>query len=306
MLELDPEQLRLLDIDSYYDPDGSDEEQGSIRRPILVEPLAGGDPIDAETHFDENDTERYLKQIHKGRAEMVPCYTLAMATGPPKQCCIDDPAHKSRHSNTGRPTNLHTISTEVLCVHGGMDSNGVIEAVQKGSIPKVEDRPHYAIYDCVVKEYPAATFFVQSSGTPINLGRAMQPWTNTETLWEFVDEHCIAVKENAPQEVYLYNWVKKAQGPMVFDVSVVVEDDMEDVENEHGFVVKRYPPMKFASIIYHGPFPNHPKSGWDNIRWDERAEHKGLVYTERLYRELYHQYDFENNWHITEIQIEVE
>ena len=33
---------------------------------------------------------------------------------------------------------------------------------------------------------------------------------------------------------------------------------------------------------------------------------KGLVYTERLYRELYHLYDFENKWHITEVQIEIE
>ncbi len=129
---------------------------------------------------------------------------------------------------------------------------------------------------------------------------------DTEKLWEFVNEHDIPRKDNSPVEVYLYNWVDKAQGPMVFDVGLVVEDSMEDIENGHGFVVKRYPSMKFASVIYHGPFPHEPKSGWGNIHWERRAKNKGLVYTERLYRELYHQYDFENKWHISEIQIEVE
>ena len=187
-----------------------------------------------------------------------------------------------------------------------MDSKGVIEAVQNGSIAKVEDNPHYAIYDCVVREYPAATFFVQTSGTPINLGQEMLPLMNTEKLWQSINEHNIARKENAPVEVYLYNWVEKAQGAMVFDVGVVVEDDVTDIENTHGFVIKRYPPMKFASIIYHGPFPHEPMSGWGNIQWEQRAKDKGFVYTERLYRELYHLYDFDNKRHVTEVQIEVE
>ena len=70
-----------------------------------------------------------------------------------------------------------------------MQTRQVIEAVQSGALPKVEDNPHYAIYDCVVKEYPAATFFVQTSGTPINLGKEMLPLMNTEKLWSFIDEH---------------------------------------------------------------------------------------------------------------------
>ena len=93
---------------------------------------------------------------------------------------------------------------------------------------------------------------------------------------------------------------------MVFDVGVVVEDDVEDVDNESGFIVKRYPPMKFASIVYHGPFPFEPMSGWGNIHWEQRAKDKGLVCTDRLYRELYHLYDWENKWHVTEVQIEIE
>ena len=128
----------------------------------------------------------------------------------------------------------------------------------------------------------------------------------TDKLWDFVNEHNISRKDNSPVEVYLYNWIEKAQGPMVFDVGLVVENDMADIENDHGFIVKKYPAMKFASIIYQGPFPHEPMSGWGNIKWEQRAKEKRLVYTERLYRELYHLYDFENEWHITEVRIEVE
>lgn len=186
-----------------------------------------------------------------------------------------------------------------------MDTASVINAVERGRLQKVQDNPHYAIYEPVVKTYPATTFLVQSSGTPIALGEPMFPFMDTEDLHAFVSEHG-SRKENTPMEVYLYNWVKRAQGPMVFDVGVVIEDDVEDVANEHGFIVKTYPPMKFASIIYHGPFPYQDHSGWDHIDWEQRAKAKGYVYTERLYRELYHVYDFDTNWHITEIEIEIE
>jgi hypothetical protein len=187
-----------------------------------------------------------------------------------------------------------------------MDSTGVLQSIIDGTIAKVEDDPHYEIYDCVVKQYPAATFFVQSSVTPINLGNEATPFINTEKLWQFIGEHDVPRKDNTPGEVYLFNWVDRAQGPMIFDVGTVVEDDMADIENEHGFLVKRYPPMKFASIIYLGPFPHQPNTGWGNIHWEQRARDKGLIYTERLYRELYHVYDFEENRHVTEIQLEIE
>ena len=174
----------------------------------------------------------------------------------------------------------------------------------------LERGEHYAIYDAGVETYPATTFLVQSSKTPINLGAAMQPLMDTTRLWEFIKANDVPVKPNSPAEVYLYNWANTesgAQGPMVFDVGVVVEDDVGDVG--HGeFVVKRYPVMKFASLIYVGPFPHETGNGWHRIRWAERAREKGYVYTERLYRELYHRYDYDSaaRRHVTEIQIEIE
>lgn len=176
------------------------------------------------------------------------------------------------------------------------------------SYPLLEQGEHYAIYDAGVKAYPATTFLVQTSLEPINLGADMQPFLDTTRLRQFIEANDIPVKADAPAEVYLYNWVDGAQGAMVFDVGVVVEDHIADIPRATGFVVKRYPAMKFASLVYEGSFPHEPDSGWDRIRWEDRAKSRGHVYTERVYRELYHRYDYGGTprRHVTEIQIEIE
>ena len=186
----------------------------------------------------------------------------------------------------------------------GMDTARIVAAVRAGLLEPVEQGEHFAIYDLGVKEYPGTTFLVQSSGQPINLGQEMLPYMDTGKLWDFVRTAGVKPKDDTPSEVYLYNWIEGAQGPMVFDVGVVVEDGTE-VDAASGFEVKRYPAMKFASLIYEGPFPHEPNSGWQQLRWEERAEEKGLVYTERLYRELYHAFDHQTQQHITEVQIEI-
>lgn len=182
-----------------------------------------------------------------------------------------------------------------------------LEPDYRTSLPLLEQGEHYAIYDAGVKSYPATTFLVQSSGTPINLGIDMQPLMDTTRLHRFIAANSIAVKTESPPEVYLYNWVDGAQGAMVFDVGVVVEEHIADVAPDTGFTVRRYPPMRFASLIYEGPFPHEEQSAWHRIRWEERAKAAGHVYTERLYRELYHTYDYASapRRHVTEIQIEI-
>ena len=171
----------------------------------------------------------------------------------------------------------------------------------------LEQGEHYAIYDAGVKAYPATTFLVRTSLEPIDLGADMQPFMDTTRLRQFIEANAIPVKADGPAEVYLYNWVDGAQGAMVFDVGVVVEDHIADVPRDSGFVVKRYPAMKFASLVYEGSFPHEPESGWGRIRWEDRAKAHGHVYTERLYRELYHRYDYAGTprRHVTEIQIEI-
>ena len=184
----------------------------------------------------------------------------------------------------------------------------VVAAVRSGSLAKLETGAHYGIFDGGVKHYGATTLLVQTSGTPINLGGDMLPLMDTGELWAFVEANDIPVKEGSPAEVYVYNWVDGAQGAMIFDVGVVVADDVSAVDPASGFVVKRYPAMKVASIVYRGPFPHESASGWQNLRWEDRAKANGHVYTERVYRELYHLYDYAGDprQHITEIQIEIE
>ena len=176
------------------------------------------------------------------------------------------------------------------------------------SLAVLEQAEHYAIYDAGVKRYPATTFLVQTSGSPIGLGAEMLPLMDTARLHDYAAANGIKPKAGTPAEVYLYNWVDGAQGPMVFDVGIVIVDDAADVPAESGFVVKRYPAMKFASLIYEGPFPHEEQTAWHRIRWEERAKAAGHVYTERLYRELYHAYDFAvtPRRHVVEIQIEIE
>lgn len=180
-----------------------------------------------------------------------------------------------------------------------------LDSDYRSSHPLLEQGEHYAIYDAGVKTYPATTFLVQTSGDPISLGADMQAFLDTTRLREFIQANDIPVKADAPLEVYLYNWVDGAQGAMVFDVGVVVEDHIGHVPEATGFVVKRYPAMRFASLVYEGAFPHEPDSGWDRIRWEERAKARGHVYTEQLYRELYHRYDYAGTprRHVTEIQI---
>ncbi len=182
----------------------------------------------------------------------------------------------------------------------------LIDAVRGDALTTLARGEHYAIYDGGVRSYPPTTFLVQSSGAPINLGADMAAYMDTSKLWAYIRANRIAVDKDTPGEVYLYNWVERAQGPMVFDVGVVVANDTPEVDAETGFLIKRYPAMKFASLVYEGAYPHEPNSGWSEIRWEERARLRGHVYTERLYRELYHYYDHESKRHITEIQIEIE
>ena len=163
-----------------------------------------------------------------------------------------------------------------------------------------------AIAEPVIKQYPAMTVLVQSSVEPIELGQAMLQYMETQALRDWMEQRGIASRENWPLELYLYNWVERAQGPMIFDVGYVVDDATEIPDGDHGYLLKRYPAVKVASITYRGPFPYEEGSGWGRLDWEGRSKRAGHVYTERLYRELYHHYDWQDSRHITEIQLAVE
>lgn len=182
----------------------------------------------------------------------------------------------------------------------------VFEPLADGSLVLLEKGDYYEIYDAGVKLYAPCQALVQSSDEPISLGREMAPLMNTEALWNYINVHDIRILEDSPVEIYVYNWITQAQGDMIFDVGVILEADYEPVELPEALKVKSYPAMKFASLIYIGPFPHQSNSGWQHIRWSDRAAAKNLHYNEDVYRELYHKFDYDQFQHVTEIQISID
>ena len=187
------------------------------------------------------------------------------------------------------------------------ESTRLVELADAATLRPIAQGDRFAIYDLGVKSYPQATLLVQSSVTPINLGAEMAPLMDTAGLWAAIREHDIPIRQHSPAEVYLYNWVNGAQGPMVFDVGVVVPDDFDAAPP--GLLLRRVAPLKVASLLYVGPFPHETGTGWHELRWEERARQAGHAYTERLYRELYHHFDYTPSGmhqHVVEVQIEIE
>lgn len=185
-------------------------------------------------------------------------------------------------------------------------SSKVIQAIEENDLKLLDSGPTYKIYDAGVKQYGELRALVQSSNTPISLGAEMRPFIDTQRLWTFFRDSDLSLQDDSPEEIYFYNWVEKAQGKMIFDVGFAIREQAVDKTFPGWLQVKTYQPMKFVSLVYVGPFPYQEGSGWEKIRWEDRAREKGCVYDERLYRELYHKYDFPTNQHITEIQISIE
>lgn len=187
-----------------------------------------------------------------------------------------------------------------------LNSSTVLQAVEKNELEILESGTTFKIYDAGVKLYGEFTALIQSSNDPISLGAEMRPYMDTQRFWTYVRNNNVSIPEDSPQEIYVYNWIEKAQGKMIFDVGVAIRGQELEQSLPRWLKTKSYQPMKFASLVYVGPFPHQEDSGWEKIRWEDRAREKGCVYDERMYRELYHRYDFQKNQHITEIQISVE
>ena len=187
-----------------------------------------------------------------------------------------------------------------------MKTSKVLRIVDQKSYDIVEEGNKYAITQPIIKSYDSVQLLVKSSQQPINLGEEMMPYMDLSDLREFMDQHQIARAEDTPLEIYLYNWVAEAQGPMIFQTGCVVDEiDLLLVEQSQ-FELIQLPPLKMSSIFYIGPFPYQERSGWGQINWEQRAAEAGYEYTAVLYRELYHRYDFDgDNQHITEIEISI-
>ena len=105
------------------------------------------------------------------------------------------------------------------------DTDKSLQGIPKGELELLECEPTFKIYEADVKDHQELIVLVHSGKKAISLGSEMIPDLNTERLWKFVRENNITLHENIPQEVYLYNWMGRVQGTMIFDVGVVLEDE---------------------------------------------------------------------------------
>lgn len=85
---------RLDALESYRRGD----EAGStyLRRLVAVEPVEGGDEVEAHVYFVA-DAEPWRAMLERREADTLSRYTLDLATGPLKPCCRRDPEHAGPH-----------------------------------------------------------------------------------------------------------------------------------------------------------------------------------------------------------------
>ncbi len=188
-----------------------------------------------------------------------------------------------------------------------MKTSHVLSIVDQKKYQVAETGEEYIITVPVVKYYQPTQFLVKSSPEPIQLGTEMLPYMELDDLRFFMKKYQIVRGFDTPEEIYLYNWVDEAQKAMIFQTGVVVNQVNTNTLPSTKFKLVHLPALKVCSILYIGPFPYQKNSGWQKINWERRATEAGYKYTEVLYRELYHRYDFGGrNQHVTEIEISID
>ena len=233
----------------------------------------------------------------------VPLYLFFSLTGCKKQQITNRP-------NSFPSVNDSAADREAPLVYPPtitMKTSHVLSIVDQKKYQVAEAGEEYIITAPVVKYYQPTQFLVKSSPKPIQLGAEMLPYMELDDLRSFMDKHQIVRVSDTPEEVYLYNWLNEAQGAMIFQTGFVVNQVNANTVLSPKFRLVQLPALKVCSILYIGPFPYQKNSGWGKINWERRTAEAGYKYTEVLYRELYHRYDFEGkNQHVTEIEISID
>lgn len=233
----------------------------------------------------------------------VSLHLLLGLTGCKKQPITDHPKSFSSVSDSAADREAPRVYPPTIT----MKTSHVLSLVDQKKYQVAEAGEEYIITAPVVKYYQPTQFLVKSSSEPIQLGAEMLPYMQLDDLRDFMDKYQIARGADTPEEVYLYNWVDKAQGAMIFQTGFVVNRVNINAVSPTTFKLVQLPDLKVCSILYIGPFPYQKNSGWGKIAWERRAAEAGYKYTEVLYRELYHRYDFGGkNQHVTEIEISID
>lgn len=186
-----------------------------------------------------------------------------------------------------------------------ISTSAVLEEVDSGNLDLLQQTEHYVICQPVLKEYLPSEYLVKSSGTPIHTRDERLPYMDLTDLREFMTRHNLEKSGDSPEEVHLYNWVDRAEGPMVFQTGFFVDYINDHLLHDSPYELVCQPPLKMCSMLYVGPLRWQDHSGLNKVPIEEVAADAGLVYTERLYRELRHRFDWNHNLHVVEIEISV-
>lgn len=187
-----------------------------------------------------------------------------------------------------------------------MKSSELIKGVEDGQFSITHQSEKATIFECRIQQYAPWKMLLQSSLEPISPGNERLPFMETDGLSAFAKEFGFFRRPETPLEVYSYYWSNSDETEMIFEVGFAVQNFIPDYPKDRGYLVKEISALKMASIIYQGSFPHEADSAFEQVKINERAKERGLKATGKLYRELYHKYDFENKQHIVEFQIEIE
>lgn len=187
-----------------------------------------------------------------------------------------------------------------------MNSAELIQGLQDGQFPIIQRFERATLFAQPPHEHPPCKLLIQSSIEPISPGNERLPFMETDDLRSFAKEYGFFRRPETPLEIYSYHWTNPEQTQMIFEVGFVVQNYVPEHARDRGYLVKESRALKMASVIYQGPFPHEAGSAFDQVKINERVKEQGLKATGKLYRELYHRYDFEQQQHIVEFQVEIE
>ena len=187
-----------------------------------------------------------------------------------------------------------------------ISTSAVLAQVDAGQLDLLLQTETYVICQPVLKEYLVSEYLVKSSGDPISTADERLPYMDLTDLREFMSRHSLERSDDSPEEVHLYNWTSGANGPMVFQTGFFVDYINDHLLQEVPYELVCLPPLKMCSMLYVGPLRWQEHSGLEAIPIEEVAANAGLVYTEQLYRELRHRFDWNHNLHVVEVEISVQ
>ena len=201
-----------------------------------------------------------------------------------------------------------------------LTSSGILEAYGTDRLPLVKETEHFSYTGITVVECPPVHLAVISSGDPIPFEDMPKVFNQVDEHGDFVTRHGLRRATDSPIEWLYHNEAEQAadpggnpvRAPFLFEAGHQIEKPAQPAEEPSAtfgkFVTTELRPLRVARTFYQGSFPYQSNSGFVEawMRLVTEREAQGYDLTFRLYRELYHDLDWENpEKSITEIQVEI-